>query len=325
MKTLLFLVLAVFMVNLTSCSKDTLEDKAISTLKIDDETHTYLSSDGKPYIENILNSQEASHIYKVNLIQGVQYRISASQPGSVINDTRLTLVNKDGEILAESINEGPYKSLIVIFPPRSGSYYIIVKMEQRTNPRFNYRLLFEEVRDNDAQLSGFNWKIIGDWTVINTNTIELHNHGSRIYRHLRLSDPIPDFPNVSFVLKSTSTSAPNFGFIFNGSEDYIQYSEYSYEFTNAGYAFIVMKKEESFAVISLSDNSMSFYWGPFSALGMNFSSGVKVDLKYNAGYYTAYINDAPIRSFQASLNNLYIILFDEGDGVTTIQDLHVGS
>jgi hypothetical protein len=325
MKNLIFLFIAVFMLTLASCSKDTLEDKAITTLRIDNETHTYISKEGVRYIENTLNSQEASHVYKLNLVQGIQYRIAVSQPGALINETRLKLVNADGDLLSESINEGPYKSVVVIFPPRSGSYYVIVSLEKRTNPHFDYRLFFEEVRDDDAILAGLNWKILGDWTVINANTIELKNHDSHIYRHLRLTDPVPDFPDVSFVLKSTSTIAPNFGFLLNGSDQYIQFGEYSYEFTNSGYGFLAMKKDDGYASITLSEGSMGFEWGTLSPVSMNFSTGVKVDLKYNSGYYVVYINDSPIRSFQASLNSLYIILFDQGNGVTTIQDLQVGN
>lgn len=324
MKNLIFLVLAVLSLTLTSCNKDTLDDKAIASLQIDDVTHTYLSKDGKRYIENTLNSQEASHVYKVNMVQGVQYRISASQPGALINQTKLTLVNQDGDLLAESIEEGPYKSLIVIITPRTGSYYITVKLEKRTNPKFNYRLFYEEIKDDEAVLSEYNWKIMGDWTIINPGTIQLNNHDSRIYRHLRLADPIDSFPNVSFIVKSSSSTPVNFGLLLKGADKYIQFGEYAYEFIDNGYAFLVMKEAENYTAITLSNGSMSFDWGSLSNFTMNFSSGVKVDLKYDSGYYLVYINEVPFRSFYASLNNFYIVLYDEGDGVTTIQDLHIG-
>ncbi len=326
MKNLIFLVLAVLSLTLTSCSKDTLDEKAIASLQIDDVTHTYLGKDGKRFIENTLASQEASHVYKVNMIQGVQYRISATQPGALINQTKLTLVNQDEDLVAESIEESPYKSLIVIVAPRTGSYYITVKLEKRTNPKFNYRLFYEEFKDDEAILSGYNWKIMGDWTIINPGTIQLNNHDSRIYRHLRLADPIDAFPNVSFIVKSSSSTPVNFGLLMNGADKYIEFGEYAYEFIDNGYAFLALKESESYAVITLSSGSMAFDWGSLSNFTMNFSTGVKVDLKHDSGlYYLVYINDVPFRSFYASLNNFYIVLYDEGDGVTTIKDLHIGS
>jgi hypothetical protein len=325
MKTYIFLVLAVFTFILNSCQKDTLDDKALGTLQIDDVTHTYLSKDGKRYLENTLNSQEASHIYKVNLVKGVPYRISVSQPGALMNQTTLKLVNKEGELLAESNYEGPYKSLIVIYPPRTDSYYVTVKLDKRTNPRFNYRLFFEEIREDDAILSGLNWKVIGDWTVINPNTIELKNHDSHIYRHIRISDPLSDIFNVSFVLKSSSSIAPNFGLLLSASDEYMQFGEYSYEFTNLGHVFLAMKQDDSYSFITLGNGFMSSDWGSLSTLSMNFASGVKVDLKYDLGGFTVYINDSPVRSFNALFSNIYIVLYDQGDGVTTIQDLQLGS
>jgi hypothetical protein len=327
MKNLLVLVLAIFTLNLISCKKDTLDEKAIATLQIDNVTHTYVSKDGKRYIENTLNSQEASHVYKVNMVQGLQYRISASQPGALINQIKLTLVNKDGDLLAESTEESPNKSLIVIFPPRTGSYYITVKLENRINPQFNYRLFYEEIKDDEAVLSGYNWKIMGDWTIINPGTIQLNNHDSHIYRHLRLADPIDSLPNVSFIVRSSSSTPVNFGLLLNGADKYIQFGEYAYEFIDNGYAFLVLKESETYVTITLSSGSMSFDWESLSNFTMNFSSGVKVDLKYDSGYYLVYINDVrvPFLCFYASLNNFYIVLYDEGDGVTTIQDLHIGS
>jgi len=306
-----------------SCEKDTLDKDVIKTLTINNSSHTFINDDGNPYCENTLKSQQDKHTYKLEMIKDVEYRISASQPNTTINQVTLTLVNKDHDTLAVSLNESNSKSCIILKSPETTNYYLIVSLVKRTNPQFVYRLFFEELIDNEISFSGLNWQYNGTWNIDNSNNAVLTNYDSHIYRHMKLISALSGNPDVSFVIQSESNTNPNFGVILNGSGGLLQFSEYISELTKYGYAFLAFNSDLNYTVIKLNSGSMSLDWGSLSA-AMNFSSGIKVELKYNASAnrYSIYLNNTYLNEIHATiqLQDFYILVQDYGEGTTIIKD-----
>jgi hypothetical protein len=320
MKNTLTICVAVFIVLLSSCSEDSLENKSIKTLTINDKYHTFVNDNGDHYIENTLASQQDSHVYELQMVKGVEYRISSSQPNVLNNQTNLTLLNNVGDTLSESLDEDASKSVIVIKSPETKSYYLIVSLRKRTNPKFDYRLFFEEMTEDNVSFSGFSWKSNGDWNFPDSNTAELTNYDSRIYRHLRLINQVSGNPDVSFVIQTNSNISPNFGFIMEASDELTQLFEYYYELTSSGYAFLTFMDDDNYTIINLSPHSMSFDWGLLTNVNLNLSTGVKVELKYQMNGYCIFLNGTFMKSINGSLNNFYILLQDCGDETSMIKD-----
>lgn len=323
MKNSLAIFITIFAILFTSCGKDTIEWKIIKTLAINEESHAFVSEDGKRYCENELTSQQESHVYKLEMVKGIQYRISATQPEALINNTKLTLVNSAGDTLAESLNEGISKSLIVLRSPQTTNYYLILNLIKRTNPKFNYRLYFEEIIDDVISFSGLDWESNVNWNITNSKTAELTNGDSRIYRYLKLANPVTGNPDVSFIIQTSSSKIPDFGLILEASDDLIQFGEYSYELSSTGYAFLAFKSDENYSIMRLNGGSISFDWGPLPNIAMNFSTGINVELRYEGSQYVIYLDNIWLKSINGSLNSLYIIVEDRGDGITQIKDLQL--
>jgi hypothetical protein len=321
MKNSLTICVAILMALISSCKKDSTDIPVITTLSIDNESHSYINNDGTHYFKNTLTSQQDSHKYELIMMKGVQYRISATQPNALINQTQMTLVNISGDTLAESLNESVSKSFIVLKSPETANYYLIVSLVKRTNPQFDYRLYFEEIVDDVTSFSGLQWQSSGNWTISTSNTAELTNTDSRIYRHLMLNSPLTGNPNMSFIIQSNSVSDPNFGFVLNPSADLMQFSEYAYELPSTGYAFLAFKKEGQYTIMRMNTGSISFDWGSISNL--DFSAGVKVDLKFESNQYFIYLNGTRIKNINGFLQGIDIVVQDCGDGVTKIKDFQL--
>jgi hypothetical protein len=308
----------------TSCNKEvSVSIKVIKTLTIDDNFHAFINDDGNRYYQNTLTSQQDNHKYALKMIQGVEYRISASQPNALINQIKMTLVNSVGDTLAESLNEGSSKSFIVLKSPETTNYYIIVNLQKRTNPQFIYRLYFEEVLDDVITFSGLAWQSNGTWNLTDPNTIELKNCDSRIYRHLKLNNSLTGNPNVSFVIQTNSVSSTNFGFVLEPSSNFMQFSEYAYELPNTGYAFLAFKNDLKYTIIRLTTGSMSLDWGSLTNINLDFSAGVKVELKFQNNFYNVYLNGTLLKYINGSLKNFNILIQDYGDGITKIKDFQL--
>ena len=316
--------LVIFMMLLTTCTKVTVDSKVVKTLTIDNESHVFINGDGKHYYENTLTSQQDSHKYELKMIKGVEYRISASQPNVLMNQTRLTLVNNVGDTLAESLNEGISKSSIIIKSPETTNYYLIVNLLKRTNPQFEYRLNFEEIVDDVISFSGLDWQSNGSWLMTDSNTAELINSDSRVYRHLKLNSPVTGNPNMSFVVQTTSVYSTNFGFVLDPSEELMQFSEYAYELPSVGYAFLAFKNDGQYSVIRLNAGSMSLDWGSLLNINLDFSSGIKVELKFESNQYNIYLNGIYLKNINGLLQNIDIVIQDCGDGITKIKDFQIG-
>jgi phenylpyruvate tautomerase PptA (4-oxalocrotonate tautomerase family) len=325
MKNSLTICIATFMILIPSCKKDSTDIKVIKTLTIDNESHAFINNDGTRYFKNTLTSQQDSHKYELEMVKGVEYRISASQPNALINQTKLTLVNVVGDTLAESLNEGNSKSSIIVKSPETTNYYLIVNLVKRTNPQFDYRLYFEEIIDDVKSFSGFDWQSNGNWIMTNSNTAELTNSDSRVYRHLKLNSPVIGNPNMSFTIQTNSISSPNFGFILDPSEELIQFSEYAYELPSTGYAFLAFKNDGQYTIMKLNAGSMSLDWGSITNVNLDFSAGIKVELKFELNQYNIYLNGIRLKNINGFLQNIDIVVQDCGDGITKIKDFQFGN
>lgn len=323
MKNILIICFAVSVFLIQSCQKDSLnpsiKNSVYHSLTIDKTAHRFINTDGKPYIENSLISQQDSLVFELKMEQGITYRIAASQPNTLINQIRLTLVDLEGDTISESLNESYSKSVIVIYPPQTKNYYLIVQLTPRTNPNFTFRLFFEELTDKIVSFSNQEWGANGDWEVKATNTVELKNFDSHVYRHLKLDDKLAGNPDVSFIIQCDNDE-PNFGFIMDASTRFMEFSEYFYELTNSGYAFLAFKKDANYTIMELFPGSMSLMWGSLEDLNLNFSTGIKVDLKFEINQYWIYLNDIRLHEIKGNLNNFYLLTEDVGDGTTTIRD-----
>lgn len=324
MKNSLTICIVIFTMLFPSCNKEvSVGIEVIKTLTIDDKFHAFINEDGNRYYQNTLTSQQDSHKYALKMIQGVDYRISASQPNALINQIKMTLVNSVGDTLAESLNEGSSKSFIVLKSTETTNYYIIVNLLKRTNPQFIYRLYFEEVVDDVITFSGLEWQSNGTWNMTDPNTTELTNYDSRIYRHLKLNNAVTGNPNVSFVIQTNSVSSTNFGFVLEPSSNFMQFSEYAYELPNTGYAFLAFKNDLKYTIIRLTTGSMSLDWGSLTNINLDFSTGIKVELKFQNNLYCVYLNDTFLRNISGSLKNFDILIQDCGDGITKIKDFRL--
>jgi len=326
MKNSLTICIVIFTMLFPSCNKEvSVGIEVIKTLTIDDKFHAFINEDGNRYYQNTLTSQQDSHKYALKMIQGIDYRISASQPNALINQIKMTLVNSVGDTLAESLNEGSSKSFIVLKSPETTNYYIIVNLLKRTNPQFIYRLYFEEVVDDVITFSGLEWQSNGTWNMTDPNTTELTNSDSRIYRHLKLNSPIIGNPNMSFTIQTNSISSPNFGFILDPSEELIQFSEYAYELPSTGYAFLAFKNDGQYTIMKLNAGSMSLDWGSITNVNLDFSAGIKVELKFELNQYNIYLNGIRLKNINGFLQNIDIVVQDCGDGITKIKDFQLGN
>lgn len=323
MKKLLPLCILISAILFHSCEKDTIDKDVIRTLTIDETTHAFINDNGTRYVENTLTSQQDKHVYKLTMVKGIQYRISATQPGTSIAQIRLTLVNSKQDTLSESLNESPSKSLILINSPETTSYYLIVNLQKRTNPAFNYHLYFEEIVDDAISFSGLNWNKSGTWNISNSNSIELTNSDSYIYRHLKLLSSVTGNPNLTFVIQTSSISSTSFGLILDASDDFFQFGEWAYELSGSGNAFLAFKDNMNYTVIKLATGSMSLDWNTLVGINMDFLTGIKVELKFTLGQYYIYLNNTPLRSIKGSLQNFNILIQDRGAGKTTIKDFQL--
>jgi hypothetical protein len=325
MKNLFTICIAIILMLIPSCKKDTTNSKVIKSLKIDAESHAFINGDGKRYFENTFTSQQESHRYELEMVKGVEYRISASQLNMLINQTRLTLVNISGDTLAESSSEVVSKSVIVMKSPATANFYLIVNLIRRSEPQFDYRLSFEEVIDDAVTFSGLEWQSNGPWIMSDSNTAGLTYSDSRIYRHLKLNSSLTGSPNMSFVIQSSSDNATNFGFVLDPADDFIQFSEYAWELPKTGYAFLALKDNGQYTIIKLNTGSMSLDWDSLGNINLDFSAGIKVDLKFESNQYNIYLNGTLLKNINGSLQNIDIVFQDCGDGITQIKDFKLGN
>lgn len=325
MKKLLPFLPVLFSVLLYSCEKQksTIDDDVIRTLTINETTHTYINDNDTRYVENTLISQQDKHVYKLAMVKGIQYRISVTQPNTSVVQTKMALVNVKQDTLSESLNESPSKSLIVINSPETADYYLIISLQKRTNPDFNYRLYFEEIKDDAISFSGLNWSANGTWNISNSNSIELKNTGSYIYRHLKLVSSLTGNPNVSFVIQNSTINSINFGLMLSASGDYLQFSDWAYELPGTGYAFLAFKNNLNYVFMRLTTGNISFDWNTLGTINMDFLTGLKVDLKYELGQYVIYLNDVRLRYINGTLENLHILVQDNGDATTILKNFQI--
>lgn len=318
-----FPVLFIFM--FYSCEKEkySIENDVIRTLKTNSVTHTFVNDNNKRYVENTLVSQQDKHVYKLAMTKGVQYRISVSQPGASVVQTEMTLVNIKHDTLSGSLNESAYKSIIVITSPETTNYYLIINLQKRTNPQFNYRLYFEEIVDDAISFSGLYWSANGQWNLTNLSWIELTNTGSNIYRHLKLTNSITGNPGVSFVIQNSSVTSINFGVMLSATGDYLQFSEWAYELPNTGYAFLAFENDLNYSIMRLTGGSISFDWNTLGAINLDLTAGIKVGLKYESGQYFIYLNDIRVKNINGTLQNLHILIQDCGDATTVIKNFQI--
>jgi hypothetical protein len=184
-------------------------------------------------------------------------------------------------------------------------------------------LYFEEFFNNTFIISGLDWQYDGTWMQMSPDNVELTNYGSRIYRHLKCIDPINGNPDLSYIIKSNTYKTPNFGFIMDASEDLLQYTEYAYELNSTGFAFLTSNIDGGFGILSLNGGSISYDWGSLTNIGMDFLTGIKVEVKYDGSKYAVYLNDTFLKSINGSLNNFSILVEDCGDGITSIEDIQL--
>lgn len=323
MKNIFIICVALLMIFLPSCKKDSNESNVIKTLSINNESHAFINTDGKRYYENTFISQEESHKYELEMIKGVEYRISASQLDMLINQTSLTLVNVSGDTLARSLGEDISKSSIVIKSPATSNFYVYVSLIRRSTAQFDYRLSFEEITEDAVSFSGLEWKSNGPWFISNSSTAELANSDSRVYRHLKLNSSLTGNPNMSFVVQSSSSGISNFGIVMNPSDELIQFSEYAWELPGTGYAFLAFKDNSQYTIIRLNPGSMSLDWSSLANINLDFVAGIKVELKYESNLYNIYLNGTLLKNISGNLQNIEIVIQDHGDGVTKIKDFQL--
>jgi hypothetical protein len=115
---------------------------------------------------------------------------------------------------------------------------LIVNLEKWPNPRFGYRLNFEELLEHPISFSDFNWTYDGTWQINNLNEAVMENYNSNILRHLKLNCSELTNPDMSFVIKSSSTINPNFGFATAESAELNDFPDNAYELPSVGYALL---------------------------------------------------------------------------------------
>jgi hypothetical protein len=130
-------------------------------------------------------------------------------------------------------------------------------------------------------------------------------------------------PNVSFVIQSNSANGTNIGFVMSSSTEYLGFGDWAYELTNSGYAFMAFKNDMIYTVIKMIPGSMSLDWSSPGAINLDFVSGVKVEIRYQSGYYVVYLNNIQLRSINGTLQNFNILVEDCGDGETMIRDFQM--
>jgi hypothetical protein len=308
-----------------SCEKSMFHDEIIDILTINGETHSFINSEGKPFYDNYFTSLNDRHVYKLKMSKNVEYRISASQPGAYDNRITLTLVNKANVTLTTSFSDHSTKSTIFMVSPETTDYYLIVNLEKWPNPKFGYRLNFEEFIEHPISFSGFNWTYDGTWQLNNSNEVVMTNYNSNIFRHLRFNCTGLTNPDVSFVIMSNSTLKPNFGFATGESAEYNHVADNSNELPKVGYALFTYNHfNGSFYFCKLNNDFISYTENLVTKV-LDYSSGIKIDLKYNSTekYYTVYFNNDLYQFIQDTirLNYFYILVQDSGTGTTVIKDL----
>lgn len=303
-----------------SCQKEPVGIKVIKKLTVNPESHTFINDDGNHYFPNTLLSLQDNHKYELVMNKDVLYRISATQPDVFLNRIQLTLVNTAGDTIAISVQEGPAKSFIVTKCPATKSYFLTVSLQKSSNPSFNYRLYFEEIVDETESFSGYGWYSSGEWISKETNSIELKNHDSRFYRHLKLQNSITGNPDISFTVQSGSAENFSFGFVFEPSDAPLQFSDYAYDLPDRGKAFIYFFSESKYSIININTGEMSLFWEDFSNSNLDLTAGIKVELKYQNNEYNIYLNGKYVRYIGRYPGKFMILLEEKGNGISKIRD-----
>ncbi len=145
MKYILPLFLIFVFLSLSSCKKESATiDDVIATLKLDENTHTYINDEGGWYYENSHRFLRDRHVYKVNLEKGTTYRIWTIQPDAATNQTHVMLINVNSDTLVYS-EYGRIKNEVLITSPETKSYYVVITRFEYGNPIFLYHLFFEQI------------------------------------------------------------------------------------------------------------------------------------------------------------------------------------
>lgn len=314
----------ILMVLLISCQKEPIGLKVVKKLTINKDTHTFINDDGNPYFPNTMLSLQDKHRYELEMNKDVLYRISARQPDAFVNNIMLTLVNKAGDTMATSIQEEISQSYIVLKSPQTASYFLVVSQNKYINPSFNYRLYFEELVEEPLSFSGYDWYSIGEWKVTGSDTAEMKNHDSRFYRHLKLRNPVEGSQNVSFTVQSGTPENVCFGLAIEISDRPLQYSQYAYDLPDKGKAFIYSSYKSNYTKIEINYGSMSMGSYDYSNSNLNFSDGVKVELKFQStDQFGVFLNGSYVTNINGSLNSFMILLQDRGSGISKITDFRL--
>lgn len=197
MKTNLCLLLMAVWMMAAGCSKEdknepgntatSLEAIAEADLTLKDGSHIYRDAWGNEYYNVLFDADHLSHVFKITLEQGKNYRMTIVSQCAYSID--LLLLRSESDTMFHGIDfmELPPKRVMYWKPNSTGTYYISTSYISDINfSTCTGRLVVEEITTNMLQYGDLSFECSGDWLLTQSGelAVALHNNGAQVWAKL---------------------------------------------------------------------------------------------------------------------------------------------
>ncbi len=299
----------------TSCSKDDIDSllknhKSIP-LEINTDFNTYQSPEGDNFYRNAFSDKHDKHVYKLPLEAGEKYHVFCIQKDLLITNIEMHLLNSKMDTISKSqlINN---VSEIFFTANKTDDYYLITKLSGDFNQQLAYNIYFESCAPVNYSFFGKNWSGTGKWTRLNENAISFKGHDTEMMRWLKLNRDLPEFPEINFNLKSDSkTSMPSIGFVFNASENMMNWGDFQEKLPKAGVCFNI-QSNSTYRKMTFENGVMSFQYGEIDIPNLDLQLGVNVKIIYDYPFdRLVYLNNTLVGSISNVKNHKFFLVIED--------------
>lgn len=311
-----------------SCSKDDidslLKNHQSIPLEINTDFNTYQSPDGDNFYRNAFSDKNDMHVYKLSLEAGKKYHVFCIQKNLLITNMEMYLLNSEMDTISKSqmLNNIPE---IFFTANKTTDYYLITKLNGDFNQQLSYNIYFESCAPVNYSFFGKNWSGTGKWTGLNETAISFKGHDTGMMRWLKLDSDLPEFPEIVFTLKSdTKTSMPSIGFVFNASENMMNWGDFQEKLPQSGVCFNI-QTNSTYRKITFENGGMGFQYGEIDIPNLDLQSGVNVKIIYDYPFNRlVYINNTPV-GYVSNVKNhkFFLIIEDFGHDEIRIENLQM--
>lgn len=297
-----------------SCKKDNngQDSKDGILLEINPASNCYIDQNDNHFYANVFSGMEDADQYRIAVKKGIKYRILCTQPNVDNATIEMVLLNYNRDTITYSHN---YRGTPKIFFNSSSDnqLYLSVFPSGTYHESLDYRLYFEVADPTPVSFIDMNCDYNGYWQVEDPGTLKFTNIDARTFRWFRFNWSFQNNPGISFTLKSpTKTELPSFGFVFNGSAELLQWSEYKEELPEHSTFFNIVGNED-FKLMYFYDYSIGFDYGNIDPYNIDLLNGVDITINYDNNSYSIYLNNAFLYNrSSAFMNRFYLVVEDLG-------------